>query len=265
MKNNSVNFITSFPKSGNTWMRFIINDLLFNNKNQKLDNSIDINKRIPAINLADIIDNNINLDPYLIDKKIFLKTHCSFDQMKIFPIDKVIILIRNPLDVFVSLFNYYGYDEEQKNNLLNFYCLNHTIPILKKFNYPNWELHLESWINSGKDFCIIEYSNLITDFENQIKKLCKFLDIKIDKNKIKFVKENTSFENLKELEIKERDKKIKGFFFNPSKPKKKNNFMNKGVVGNYKSYLNISQQNKIKSSFKKEFEKYNFLNNTFMT
>ena len=41
--------------------------------------------------------------------------------------------------------------------------------------------------------------------------------------------------------------------------------MNKGVVGNYKSFLNMSQQTKIKSSFKKEFEKYNFLNNTFMT
>ena len=107
--------------------------------------------------------------------------------------------------------------------------------------------------------CNYPKSPRFVDFKN-LKKL-----LKINKNKIKFVRENTSFENLKELEKKERDKKIKGFFFNPSKPKKKNNFMNKGVVGNYKSFLNISQQTKIKSSFKKEFEKYNFLNNTFMT
>ena len=36
------------------------------------------------------------------DKNIFIKTHFSFNQMKKFQINKVIILIRNPYDVLVS-------------------------------------------------------------------------------------------------------------------------------------------------------------------
>ena len=47
MKDNKINIITSFPKSGNTWMRFIIYDLLFNDQNISINNSHEINKLIP--------------------------------------------------------------------------------------------------------------------------------------------------------------------------------------------------------------------------
>ncbi len=40
------NIITSFPKSGNTWLRYIIYELFFNLQNEENNNSLNIQKFI---------------------------------------------------------------------------------------------------------------------------------------------------------------------------------------------------------------------------
>ena len=109
-----LNIITSYPKSGNTWMRYIIYELFFNPKNQENDNSLNIKKFIPDLHQIQLKNNQLILDKDLKNKKIFIKSHFSFDQMKNFPMDKIILVIRNPLDVFVSLYNYYNLDIQNK-------------------------------------------------------------------------------------------------------------------------------------------------------
>ena len=112
MKNNKINIITSFPKSGNTWMRFIIYDLLFNDHNDTIENSSEINRLIPDFHMSK--NNQLILDGRLKDKEVFLKTHSSYDQMSKLPIGKIILIIRNPLDVFVSLYNYYEIEKKKE-------------------------------------------------------------------------------------------------------------------------------------------------------
>ena len=63
MKNNKINIITSFPKSGNTWMRFIIYDLLFNDQNATIENSSEINRLIPDFHMSK--NNQLILDSEL--------------------------------------------------------------------------------------------------------------------------------------------------------------------------------------------------------
>ena len=245
---NKINIITSFPKSGNTWIRFIIYDLFFNKQNKDDVNSSEINRMIPDFHMSN--NNQLIFDNELRDKEIFLKTHSSYKQMKKLPIDKVIIIIRNPFDVFVSLYNYYEINENERNKMLDFFCAHQTLPFLKKANLPNWQEHIESWVNSGKKYHIVKYSDLIDDFDNQIKYLCNFLDLEITNKKIDFVKRNTSFNNLKKIEIREREENIAGFFSGNMKGKK-TNFMNKGGYGNYKSFFNSSELLKLENSFKK--------------
>ena len=255
-KNNKINIITSFPKSGNTWMRFIIYDLLFNKENISIDNSRIIKDRIPDLHNLKILDNKI-FNNFLNEKNIFFKTHFSFQQMKKLKlqINKVIVVVRNPFDIFISLFNFYEISENQKDEMIDYFCSNHTLPFLNKFNLPNWEDHLKSWINSGEDYHIVKYSNLINNFENQIKNLSDFLDIKVTDEKINFIKNNTKFENLKRIEILEREKNQEGFFTDSMRDKK-SQFMNKGGYGNYKSFFNDSELKKLKRSFKKQFEDF---------
>ena len=249
-----MNIITSFPKSGNTWMRFIIYDLFFNQKQININNSFEINKFIPPIHKLNFQNKQIILNKSL-NKEIFLKTHFGFEKLKMMPIDKVIIVIRHPFDVLISLLNYYEINENQREEMLNYFCSKNTLPFLQKFQFPSWDQHIESWINSGKNYHIVKYSNLIDSFENEIKNLCIFLNLKISDNKIKFIKNNTKFESLKKIEIKERENNQYGFF-NENMKGKKTNFMNKGGYGNYKNFFNSFEQTKLQNSFKEKLEKY---------
>tara|TARA_B100000287_G_C20450872_1_gene709418 strand:+ start:50 stop:823 length:774 start_codon:yes stop_codon:yes gene_type:complete len=255
VNNNKINIITSFPKSGNTWIRFIIYDLFFNDNNILTENSLGIKKKVPDFHNVELKNNQILFSNELKDKNIFIKTHFSFNQMKKFQINKVIILIRNPYDVLVSLFNYYELNKDVKSAVIDYFCLNYTLPFFKRFNFPDWKEHFESWINSGKNYHIVRYEDLIDDFENQIKILCNFLEINVSEAKIQFIKKNTSFENLKNVEIKEREKNIEGFFFD-NMNKKKTSFINKGGYGNYKLFFNSSELTKLENSFKKIIEKF---------
>ena len=248
MKNDKINIITSFPKSGNTWMRFIIYDLLFNDNNDTIENSSEINRLIPDFHMSK--NNQLILDSRLKDKDVFLKTHSSYDQMSKLPIGKIILIIRNPLDVFVSLYNYYEIEKKKRDEIIDFFCDHQTLPFLKEANLPNWQEHIDSWVNSGKKYHIVKYSDLIDDFGNQIKYLCNFLDLKVIDKKIDFIKRNTSFNNLKKIEIREREENIAGFFSGNMKGKK-TYFMNKGGYGNYKSFFNSSELLKLENSFKK--------------
>ena len=256
MTNNSFNIITSFPKSGNTWMRFIIYELFFNNENENNNNSLNIKKYIPDLHTLKIQNNKVVLNNELINKKIFLKSHFSYNQMKNFPINKAIIIIRNPLNVFISLYNYYELDNSKLDELVDYFSLHHTLPLLKNFNFPSWSEHLESWVNSSINYYLFKYSDLINDFDNQIVSLCNFLNLKINDKKIQIIKRNTSFKNLKNIEIKERENNLDGFFSDNMRGKK-SFFMNIGNNSNYSQFLNDSQISKIKDSFNEKLKKYN--------
>ena len=238
-------------------MRFIIYELLYNNKNEENDNSLNIKNKVPDLHLLLKIKNNqFVFDTEKIDDytNIYLKTHFGYNQIKNFPLDKVIIIIRNPLDVFVSLINYYDISKDKIDGLVDFFCVNYTLPRFK--NFPNWYEHLDGWVNSNLKFGLFKYSELLDDFDNQIIKLANFLNIKVDNTKIQMVKKNTSFEKLKKIEIFERDKKLNSFFNNDAMGLVKNSFMNVGKNHYYASVLNADQIDKLEKSFGKAIEKY---------
>ena len=203
-------------------------------------------------------NNQLILDEDLKNKEVFMKAHYSFDQMKNFPMKKIILVARNPLDVFVSLYNYYDLDDKNKDRYVEEFAKNHTLPGLSKLNYPSWSEHLIKWLDSRLDICLIKYNSLINDFDNEIPKLLDFLNISLDQKKLKFLKTNTSFSKLKSIEKKEKETKSEGFFKDEPIAKFKDRyFMNIGKNNSYKNFLNESQISKLKDSFGEYIEKYN--------
>ena len=251
-----INIITSYPKSGNTWMRYIIYEMCFNKENKDNDNSLNIKKYIPDLHILKIENNKLTLNKELKNKEIFLKSHFSYSQMKNFSIKKIIIILRNPLDIFVSLTNFYELNIEEIDNLVNYFSKHHTLPFIKeKFKLPSWSEHLESWVNSSQNLLVIKYKDLINNFNNQMIKISHFLEVEIDNQKIELIKNNTSFLKLKTIENKEREKKIDGFFYEHMK-NKKTNFMFSGQNKNYLDFLNENQIMKINLGFKTYIEEY---------
>lgn len=247
------NIITSYPKSGNTWLRFIIFRMYFE--------EIELTSKNMELYTPDfhkILSNNkIQLYNGLQGKKVFLKTHTSFQQIEKLNISKVILIIRNPLDVLASLINYYKIPEHEKNEVINEFCLTHTLKRLtKKFNFPSWSEHFNSWSCSNKELLVINYNDLLSNFDKTLLKVSDFLNFEITEKKIQLIKKETSFKNLLELEKYEKQNKIGGFF-SISVKDQKINFMNKGKNKNYLEVFNSEQIKKLEKAFENLINKFN--------
>ena len=247
------NIITSYPKSGNTWLRFILFRMYF----EELELTSK-NMEIYIPDFHNVLSNNkITLYNGLKGKKIFLKTHLGFQQMEKLNISKIIIILRNPLDVLSSLINYYEIPDQEKNEVVNEFCSTHNYKkITRKFNFPSWSEHLYSWTFSKKEFLVINYNDLLSNFDITLLKISKFLNFEMTAKKIESIKKETSFNNLSKLEKYEKQNKMDGFFIKSVKDQKIN-FMNKGKKNNYLEVFNTEQIKKLEDAFGDLIYKYN--------
>lgn len=186
-----------YPKSGNTWLRF----LLYNYLNLQLD---------PTKNETITFDQLNNFQNNIMDRghtnlpsegyPFFYRTHqINIRIYKLF--DKKIFIHRNPLDTLIS--SYYFY----KNRTDPFNGEEHHIKIkyISNINYYVKDKIFE-WIDfynksiQHADF-IVNYSNLMTDDEKVLSDLIVFLGINIDPQKIKRATEFSKFDKIKKMSI----------------------------------------------------------------
>ena len=203
-------WLASYPKSGNTWVRTIINELIYtdNNYDNVFNNASKNIRQFPAysdfkdsfeftsqdrtkINKQKLINttikNWINLQNKINqDKKIKLfKTHNLLGKFKIdnqeysfTNLDNtigVIHIVRDPRSIISSLKNHFSLDteEEAKEMILD----ENTWSGLKyKNSVPNyfssWSNHFNSWKRFPKNNHLIKYEDIL---ENPVKEITKIV------------------------------------------------------------------------------------------
>ena len=190
-----------YPKSGNTWTRFLI----YNYRNLLLNCD---EKQTISYDRLNFLQNNI-MDRgtvFLPEKgfpfiyrthKIYTKSYDLFD--------KRIFIHRNPLDTLVS--SYYFYkdrevpflddpkDIREKLHDIDFY-------VLYKIN--DWIKFYKTSIRHA-DF-VMNYTEMKLDIENAFSKLLKFLDWDFDEDLVKKALEFSSFNKVKEMGDKKNQK-----------------------------------------------------------
>ena len=274
-------WISSYPKSGNTWIRTFISTYYLSN-NEKFDFSMLKNirqfphekffkKKISniksAINNWDSAQNIINQK----NKLIFLKTHAALVKINniSFTNNKhtlgAIYIIRDPRNIVTSLANHYQltFDEslEFMTNKKKFLLKKDDPSNFGNFTFLNsWSEHYRSWLYT-KQFKIlfIKYEDLENDTFNTFKKIVEFLNKimkkkeKIDSNRLIKIIDAVSFETLKK---KENDEGFPEAVINNKR--QKINFFYLGKENKWQNLLSPKQINALNNIFNDDLKKLGY-------
>jgi hypothetical protein len=182
-------FIVSYPKSGNTWTRFLIANLVYPDKSPDFRN---INELIP--------------DPEALSKRHLakvsrpriIKTHQYFHPSY----RKIIFVVRDPRDVAVSLYYFQkktrGYSDE-------FPIDQHVKRFVSNVDprYGSWGENVASWlVTRGNDpeFLLLRYEDILKDAAEELRKIADFLHIEPSPERLALAVERSSADNMRKLE-----------------------------------------------------------------
>ena len=201
--------LSTYPKSGTTWFRFIIANIIsYNDFNS--DYIIDYE----ALNgpfRCSYDSKDISTITQKSIPRIFA-THKSFSRWRFNKL-KSIYILRNPGDVMISFFHY---NNSLKDPYINSKSLKEFIRN-DKVGIKQWCYHVDSWIQKAN--VILTYEAMKSNANIEIKKMFEILNIEVTDKAINYAIEKSDFNLIKDLEKKSgmdkkaKDKHKKGYLF----------------------------------------------------
>jgi hypothetical protein len=181
--------LVSFPRSGNTWLRFLIGNLRSPGESVTFEN---VERLVPDIYV------NTNDELMQVPRPRVLKSHETFDHR--YP--RVVYLVRNPADVAVSYYHYLRKVRSIDDDLP-------TDSYLEGFVagdwgwWGSWREHVGSWIGAIGDhrrFLLVRYEDVAAEPEAELERIASFLGIETDRDAIARSVELSSLERMRKLE-----------------------------------------------------------------
>lgn len=222
-------FLVSYPKSGNTWTRFLLSNLIFPDHIVTFNN---IDQLLPDIYQdTDKILARIN-------RPRILKSHEYFDPRY----QKVIYIVRDPRDVCVSLYHH----------MLKFKQLSENISLDKfvdEFIYQNiggrgsWAENVGSWLGArseSSNFLLLRYEDLLQNTASGLRDMASFLYLDLSDDIVSKAVIASSLDSMRKIEREASDQ------WRQLKLSDKNrSFVRSGVAGGWKEQLSLESVNKI--------------------
>jgi hypothetical protein len=182
-------FVISYPKSGNTWTRFLVSNLAYPKTPADFSN---INTLIP--DPESLSKRELESSP----RPRILKSHTYFDPR--FP--RIIYIVRDPRDVAVSEYHFH-----RKRRLVpdDFPIAQHVTNFVKgtTTQYASWGENVVSWLMTRghrPGFLFLRYEDLLADTFSEMKKVAQFLAVPSSDALIRQAIERSSTERMRELE-----------------------------------------------------------------
>ncbi|MBK8351749.1 MAG: sulfotransferase domain-containing protein [Saprospirales bacterium] len=236
--------ISTYAKSGTTWMQQIIAQLLFNG-----EEGLEVSEMSPWMDLR-VPPKEIKLAEVELQKhRRFVKTHLPVDALVFSEKAKYIYIGRDGRDVVWSLYNHHINANEKWYDALNNSPGLIGPPIdkptddvaeyfrdwLDKDGFPFWSFwdNLRTWwsIKDLPNVHFVHFENLKNDMSGEIKKIAAFLEIEINESKWNKILEHCSFDYMKKHSSKSVP--LGGIFWDGGSE----TFINKGVNGRWKEIL----------------------------
>jgi alcohol sulfotransferase len=242
LESKNLTYLCSYPKSGRTWLRFILANYL----NTVFDIGLKIDfHSLFALLPNDGYDSQRGLRAYGYfdqdDIPIIVSTHANYSPE--FTGCKIIFLIRGIYDVLVS--NYFHQAQQLKDyqgNLSNF-VRDEKVGLAHLIRYLN------SWTEniSQHPSLVLTYEDMQEDTLSVLKELPAFLGLPLEREALKQSIKNSSFKRMQNIE---RTQGIPGHRYNTHNPKARR--VREGKVGGYSKYLNPSDVEYIKAKCEAE-------------
>jgi hypothetical protein len=174
-------FIVSYPRSGNTWVRFLVASVLHPEIPTDFRN---VDVRVPSIY-------KVTAD-YLaaLARPRVLKSHEYFDPR--YP--RVIYIVRDPRDVLVSYYHY---------SMLSAFADRLMSGQVNAFG--TWQENVSSWLatrGDQQDFLLVRYEDLKREGVTELGRIAGFLGCNTNRSELVRIVAECSFEKMREAETK---------------------------------------------------------------
>jgi Sulfotransferase domain len=185
-------FIVSYPKSGNTWTRFLVASLIHSEEPMTFMKADQVIPTIDAQSRKYFKD---------LPRPRVIKSHFPFDQNY----KRVIYIVRDPKDVAVSQYHY----QIKRKVLQDGHPLEEWIPRFvagETCPYGSWGENVGSWLaarNANPEFLLLRYEDMIRRTDVELIKVAKFLGIDPTPERIQWAIEQSTADRMRKLEQKE--------------------------------------------------------------
>lgn len=217
-------FIASYPRSGNTWLRFLLFELL-SGQQATFETISRSDSPVPEIH------NYSKTPPLLPGNGRLIKTHELYRR----EYRKAIYLVRDARDVVMSEYNYVRwldvYDKDFDDFVGRF--------LTGRANgYGTWNEHVHSWLEAeiARDgrLLVIRYEDMRRDSEATLAHICNFLGLKRD---IQTIREAIRHNDIAIMRQKEESARQTALRYS----RKDVNFVHQGKIEGWRQVLTESQ------------------------
>ena len=223
-------FIASYPRSGNTWLRFVLFDILVSGQTSGFD---EVNHIIAEVGLHQPAMKLLPGEGRLI------KTHEAYRKQY----QKAIYLVRDVRDVVLSEFAYQkalGWVPDDFEDFLGRFLHGGVNP------FSPWHEHVPGWVNSPlagtPNFLLIRFEELRRNTEQVLNRVLDFLGVMVDPQVVRDAIANNTVKKMQEKE--QRSPQLSDTAPKPTSSEE-SRFIRSGSVGGWRNRLTQAQVERI--------------------
>ncbi len=239
-----MSWISSYPRSGNTWVRFLIVNCLVDHQFD-WDSAMNAfafelyyyleRMRVDGWTKQDVID---KLKQVVRDQPtagrfgdtVYMKSHNRWSPDHPFAeyTDRAVLIVRNPRDVLLSGANYHNLMVDPNTSAVEYareFIKHGGDPRWIRNGYGTWFEHYQSWTQADIPVLVVRYEDLRSDPIKPLLSICAFLGFDVSEADAARAAERTQIAKLRDVENTAREAgRIRNF-------NDGFNFFNKGRTG----------------------------------